>query len=204
MYVRSMSGTAGLREAVTALRAAFDAVAACDIDLLTRAELIGPLDELETLTCQLPAVRQRLLARLQTEATPPQLGAKSWKDVLSVRWRISGAEANRRLGEAAVLAPRRTITGEPLPAVLPATAAAQSLGLITGEHVAVIRAAVKKLPIFVDAATAAQFEVDLVRVAVGAGPKELEGEAARALFLLDQDGPEPDDTERARKRGLTV
>ncbi len=204
MYVRSMSGTAVLQEAVTALRAAFDAVAACDIDLLTRAELIGPLDELETLGCQLPSVSQRLLARLQAEATPQQLGAKSWKDVLTVRWRISAAEANRRLNEAAVLAPRRTITGEPLPAALPATAAAQDLGLITSEHVAVIRAAVKKLPSFVDAATAAQFEVDLVRVAVGVGPKELEGEAARALFLLDQDGPEPDDTERARKRGVSA
>ncbi len=202
MYVRIMSGT-GLQEAVTALRAAFDAVAACDIDLLTRGELIGPLDELETLGCQLPSVSQRLLARLQAEATPQQLGAKSWKDVLTARWRISGAEANRRLNEAAVLAPRRTITGEPLPAVLPATAAAQALGLITGEHVAVIRAAVRKLPGFVDPATAAQFEVDLVRVAVGVGPKELKETAALRLFLLDQDGPEPDDTERARTRGLS-
>ena len=193
-----------MQEAVTALRAAFDAVAACDIDLLTRAELIGPLDELETLSCQLPALSQRLLARLQTEATPQPLGAKSWKDVLTVRWRISSAEANRRLGEAAVLAPRRTITGEPLPAVLPATAAAQALGLITSEHVAVIRAAVTKLPGFVDAATAAQFEVDLVRVAVGVGPKELKETAALRLFLLDQDGPEPDDTERARTRGLSA
>ncbi|MGB7504745.1 MAG: DUF222 domain-containing protein [Mycobacterium sp.] len=203
MYVRCMSGTE-LREAVTALRAAFDAVAACDIDLLTRDELIGPLDELQTLTCQLPAVSQRLLVRLQTETTPQQMGAKSWKDVLTVRWRISAAEANRRLNEAAVLAPRRTITGEPLPAVLPATAAAQALGLINSEHVAVIRAAVKKLPGFVDAATAAQFEVDLVRVAVGVGPKELKETAALRLFLLDQDGPEPDDTERARKRGLSA
>ena len=198
-----MSG-AGLQEAVTALRAALDAVAACDIDLLTRGELIGPLDDLQTLTCQLPSVSQRLLARLQAEATPQQLGAKSWKDVLTVRWRISSAEANRRLGEAAVLAPRRTITGEPLPAVLPATAAAQALGLITSEHVAVIRAAVTKLPGFVDAATAAQFEVDLVRVAVGVGPKELKETAALRLFLLDQDGPEPDDTERARTRGLSA
>ncbi|NVN49906.1 13E12 repeat family protein [Mycolicibacterium hippocampi] len=189
---------------MTALRAAFDAVAACDIDLLTRAELIGPLDDLQTLTCQLPSVSQRLLARLQTETTPQQLGAKSWKDVLTVRWRISAAEANRRLNEAAVLAPRRTITGEPLPAALPATAAAQDLGLITSEHVAVIRAAVRKLPGFVDAATAAQFEVDLVRVAVGVGPKELKETAALRLFLLDQDGPEPDDTERARTRGLSA
>ncbi|MGB3233278.1 MAG: hypothetical protein WBB57_21655, partial [Mycobacterium sp.] len=92
MYVRFMSREVVLQEAVTALRAAFDAVAACDLDLLTRAELVDSLDELETLTCQLPGLRDRLLARLQVEATPQQLGAKSWKDVLATRWRISHGE----------------------------------------------------------------------------------------------------------------
>ncbi|MGV0892153.1 DUF222 domain-containing protein, partial [Mycolicibacterium sp. XJ766] len=49
-----------------------------------------------------------------------------------------------------------------------------------------------------------QFEADLVRVAVGVGPKELKDTAELRLFLLDQDGPAPDDTERARKRGVSV
>ena len=35
------------------------------------------------------------------------------------------------------------------------------------------------------------------------GPKELKDKADRTLFLLDQDGPEPDDTERARRRGVS-
>ena len=67
-----------LRDKVAALCAAFDEVAACDVDLLTRHELIESLDELETLWCQLPSVSHRLLARLQVEATPQQMGAKSW------------------------------------------------------------------------------------------------------------------------------
>ena len=41
-----------------------------------------------------------------------------------------------------------------------------------------------------------------MRLAVGVGPTELKKAADKVLFLLDQDGPEPDDTERARKRGL--
>ncbi len=41
------------------------------------------------------------------------------------------------------------------------------------------------------------------RTAIGVGPKELKDNAERTLFLLDQDGPEPDDTERARRRGVT-
>ncbi len=192
-----------LRSAIAGLCAAAEEVAACDLDTLNRAELIDALDGLETVWCQLPAVRHRLLARVQVEATPQQMGAKSWKDVLAIRWRISTGEAHRRLADAAVLAPRRAMTGAPLPAVLAATAVAQDRGLINAEHVTVIAKAVAKLPGFVDAATREQFEVDLVRSAVGVGPKELADSAERALFLLDQDGPEPDDRERARKRGLS-
>src|SRR5690606_35988955 len=133
-----MSGS-DVQAAVTALRAAFDDVAACDVDLLTRPDLVAALDELETLGCRLPALSYRLLARLQAETTPPQVVAKSWKEVLAVRWRISTSEAHRRLTEAAVLAPRQAMTGESLPPALPATAAAQAHGLINAEHVEVIR-----------------------------------------------------------------
>ncbi|ORB27939.1 HNH endonuclease signature motif containing protein [Mycolicibacterium parafortuitum] len=194
---------AELQDAVSALRAAFDTVAACDLDLLTRDELVEVMDELESLGCQLPGLGHRLLARLQTETTAREMGAKSWKDVLRIRWRISASEANRRLTEAAVLAPRPSVTGPTLPPLLPATAVAQSRGLINPEHVEVIRKAVDKLPAWVDAVTREQFEVDLVRTAVGVGPKEVKDAAELTLFLLDQDGPEPDDTERARKRGVT-
>ena len=86
------------------------------------------LDDLETLTCQLPAQSHRMLARLQAETTAKEMGAKSWKDVLGIRWRISPTEAARRLTEAAELGPRRTLTGEPLEPVLACTALAQGTG----------------------------------------------------------------------------
>jgi Domain of unknown function (DUF222) len=152
----------------------------------------------------MPTQTHRNLAGLQAQTTAKELGAKSWKDVLAIRWRLSGAEAGRRLGEAAELGPRQSVTGAPLGPVLPAVAAAQAEGLITAEHVAVLRDTMHRLPNWVDVATSTQIEVDLVRVAVGVGPKELQKTAQRRLFLLDQDGPEPDDTERARKRGVSV
>ncbi|WP_166907247.1 HNH endonuclease signature motif containing protein, partial [Mycobacterium sp. DL440] len=202
MYVRIMQ--AGAVQAVAGLRAAFDAFAACDFASLTRAELVAVLDEYETLICQMPSVGHRMLAQLQAEATSQELGAKTWNEVLRIRWRLSTAEAGRRLGEAAELGPRRALTGEPLPAVLPVVAAAEAAGLINADHVRVLRDAVHRLPGFVDQVTREQFEADLVRVAVGVGPKELKDTAELRLFLLDQDGPEPDDTERARKRGVRV
>jgi hypothetical protein len=203
MYVRSMSGSS-VGDAVAAVRAAYDALAACDTGTSTRGELLAALDELEILGRQLPTQTHRMLARLQDETTPRQLGGKSWKDVLATRWRLSTSEAHHRLTDTALLAPRQALTGAPLPPVLPATAAAQAAGQISTEHVDIIRKALHKLPGFVDATTREQIETDLARTATGVGPKELNDLAALTLFLLDQDGAEPDEAERDRKRGLTT
>jgi hypothetical protein len=198
------AGAGAVRAAVAALRAAHDELAALPIDALTRAELVGVLDELETLGCQLPTQSHRMLAGLQAEATAIEMGAKSWRDVLAIRWRISTSEAGRRLDEAAQLGPRRTLTGEPLQPLLACTARAQAQGLINREHVTVLREAMEHIPSAVDALTCEQIEADLVRTAIGVGPKVLKDNAERTLFLLDQDGPEPDDAERARRRGFSA
>lgn len=192
-----------VREGLAMMRAGYAMLAAASMDPLTKTELVEVGDDLETLTRQLPTQSHRLLARLQTETTPKEMGAKSWKDVLAIRWRISSTEAGRRLSDAALLGPTRALTGEPLPPALLATAAAQAHGLINGEHVEVIRKAIGRLPGFVDAPTRTQIEVDWVRTAVGVGPNELRDAAELTLFLLDQDGPVPDDAERTRKRGIS-
>lgn len=192
-----------VQAAVVALRAAHDELAALSVDQLTAAELVSVLDDLETLTCQLPVQGHRLLMRLQAETTPKALGAKSWREVMATRWRISSSEAGRRLEEAALLASRQTVIGAPLDPVLPCTAIAQSHGVINREHVHVLANAMSRVPAAVDPATRAQVEADLVRAAMSVGPKELKDNADRTIFLLDQDGPEPDDTERARRRGVT-
>ena len=134
------------QEAMAKLRAAFAEFAAAEVEGCSRSELVALIDDYEALWCQLPSQSHRLVARLQAETTPKQLGAKSWNEVLRIRWRLSAVEAARRLGEAAELGPRRSLTGEPLAPVLPAVAAAQAGGLITAEHVTVIRRAVKDLP----------------------------------------------------------
>jgi hypothetical protein len=149
-----------IRAAMTALHAAYAQLAACGIDTLTRDELVAVTDDLEILDCQLPSQRHRVLARLQAQASPQEFGAKSWREVLMTRWRLSTEEANRRLTDAKLLGPRQALSGEPLAPVLPATATAQALGLITEEHVKEIRKGVAKVPGFVDTATRTQIEVD--------------------------------------------
>src|SRR6185312_3534918 len=160
IYVRIMLATP-VQVAMAALRSAHGSLAACDLETLTHRELLGLLDDLETLSCQLPVQWHRALARLQVETTAKELGAKNWKDVLKVRWRISATEANRRLAEAAVLGPRRTLTGEPLAPVLAATAAAQAAGRVHGEHVKNIRGATRRITGFTQPRTREKIEQDL-------------------------------------------
>ncbi|WP_061490073.1 HNH endonuclease signature motif containing protein, partial [Mycolicibacterium phlei] len=161
------------------------------------------LDDLEMVACQLPALQQTMLARLQTETTPHKLGAHNWKEVLKARYRITGSEANRRLADTEMLAPRQALTGQPLPPVLAITADTQALGVLTPGHVEVIRKAVAKLPGWVDGATRERVEADLVRAALGVDCDQLASKAKELLYRLDQDGPVPDDTERARRRSAT-
>ena len=94
MYVRVMSGVA-VREAMANLCAAYDALDACDVDSLTASEVVSMIDDYQTLTCRMPTQSHRLLTRLQAETTPAQMGAKSWNEVLRIRWRLSTAEASR-------------------------------------------------------------------------------------------------------------
>ena len=104
---------------------------------------------------------------LQAEATAKEMGAKSWRQVLALRFRISTSEAGRRLDEAAVLGPRRTLTGEPLDPVLPAASLAQARGLINGEHIKVVLDTMDRIPPAIDTRTRAQIEID-PRCRVGA------------------------------------
>ncbi|MGV0793504.1 HNH endonuclease signature motif containing protein [Mycolicibacterium sp. XJ1819] len=190
--------------AVAAMTAAYRELAAADLDSLSHRELLDLQTELEVLARTLPTQSHRILARLVAEASPAELGAKSMREVLTGRLRISQNEARRRLAEAADLGPRTTLTGEPLEPMLAATAAAQACGAIGSEHVKIIRKTLGNLPHWVDVVTRGQAEASLVRAAVGLGPDELRKAAERLLALIDQDGPMPDDTERARRRCLSI
>jgi len=156
----------------------------------------------ETLKCAAEAVDQQILAAAQTQATAKDIGAKNWPEVLHIRLRVSREEARRRVRDCDHLGPRSAITGEALGPVWELVAAALAEGAINIEHVAVITAFFAKVPLWVDPVTLAQCERDLVAAARYTTPEELRRAASDLLYKLDQDGPEPDDTERDRKRGI--
>ncbi|MDP9165365.1 MAG: HNH endonuclease [Actinomycetota bacterium] len=162
------------------------------------------LDALEEDECRSAAHRHRALAQLQQQTTATEMGAKSWRDVLAIRWRLSGREAGMRLAQAALLAPRHSVTGEVMAPTLEAVAVAQRMGFLTNEHVELIRKGIGKIPGWVEQSERDQIEVDWVRHGVGDGPKALQDQINQTLFMLDQDGQPPDDEERQRRRGARM
>ena len=190
--------------AVQNIAAQLTVLASSSIDGLTTAQIVDHLDAVKQIAWALPAVEHRLTARLVADHNRWELGARTPRDVLVARLRVSKKDADRRLAEAKQLGPRQAITGQPLEPELAHTAAAIAAGLIGDEHVAVIRGFVKKLPGWVDATTREQAEKTLVEGAVTLGPDELKAVASQLALLLDQDGPEPSEQDQARKRCFTV
>ncbi|WP_036426537.1 HNH endonuclease signature motif containing protein [Mycobacterium sp. UNC410CL29Cvi84] len=199
-----LTDPAAVEEAYAAYEAAQARLASLDYTGLDVRTLLELQSRRETLKCAAEAVDHQILAATQSQVTARELGAKNWAEVLRIRLRVDTTEANRRVRDAQHLAPRTGLTGESLPPLWEFVAAAQAEGMINTEHVKVIGQFINKLPGWVDPGTCGQFEQSLVAGARHQTPEELRAAAEALLYLLDQDGPLPDDAERARKRGFRI
>lgn len=186
------------------LELAWDKLASLPVRALGAGQTLDVLDRLETHRRAQPATENALLVHLQSQAIAKDLGAKSWRAVLSQRLGISGSDAGRRLAEADQLGPRRAVTGESLEPQLPGTAEAQARGEIGTEHVTVIREFMEHLPTEVDPDTRSAAESQLSGLAGGLTPEGLRKVARQLMGYLDQDGTLDDEREHARKRGITI
>jgi len=188
--------------AFDALDAAIGGVAGLCFDALTPRECLALLERCEKVRRRLPVPEHQLINHLARQASTQELGGKL-DQAIAERTRISRAEAARRVKEAADLGPRHGLTGEPLPPVLAATAAAQRRGELGAGHVVVIRRFYRRLPGWIDGATRERVEADLARHATHYRPEELDGLAHTLEDCLNPDGLYRDE-DRARQRGLTL
>jgi hypothetical protein len=194
----------GILDTVARWEQAQAELAALDVSALSGGEALEIHKRLEIGHRRQPVINHKLIHQMQTQSTPAALGARTWPKVLAEALRISEDEARKRIKDAAVLGPRRALTGEPLAPVLPRLAAAQARGQVGVEHVRIIEKFFTQLPRHIDAATRELAEADLARIATGLGPTQLRAAAQRLALLLNQDGELPDDAERARKRYFTI
>ena len=182
--------------ALEALDQAVEVLAAADLDCLGAAERYEVLERLETARRRQIAVSSSLVCGLeQVPGCPPVPVALS--DVV----RISRAEARRRIRDAEQLAPRITLTGQPVPPVLPATAVAWSAGVLDIEHLRVIQSFIRDLPGDIPAPAVAAAEEFLAEKAAELRPDQLEKLAVRLSLTLNPDGTFSDE-DRARQRGF--
>jgi Domain of unknown function (DUF222) len=189
-------------EAFDALEADLDRALELSFDALTTPERLVMLARCEVFRRRLPALEHPLINQISGQADATELGGKL-PSALADRLRITRAEASRRIGEAAELGDRKAITGEPLPPLLTATAAAQRDGRIGSAHVAVIRGFVHRLPDLVELETRVKAEAQLAGLGAQHRPDELSRLADKLTDCLNPDGNFTDD-DRARRRGVTI
>ena len=186
-----------ITEALDALDSAVDLLAAVDLGTLEATERYRVLERLETGRRRQIAVASDLINRLEhIDGWPPVHLAMA--DLL----RISRGEARRRIRDAGQLSPRTALTGAVLPPELPATAAAWRDGVLDIEHVRVVQAFVRDLPVAVPAAEAERAEAFLAEQSAELRPDQLQRVADRLAHTIDPDGRYTD-ADRARRRGFT-
>ncbi|WP_428833653.1 DUF222 domain-containing protein [Mycolicibacterium porcinum] len=202
----AMAGLVQSQDAVQTVLAGHRAATAALVDVdftgFDTAELLALQSERERLARTDAMIDHRIQAALMAQASPHEIGGKSFKDVLATRMRISGKEASRRVAAAAALGPRYAIGGEVLEPLFPACAQALLAGTINTEHITIIRDTVAKAEKYVSTAERGQIESDLVVAATRDTPETLKAAADKLLYLLNQDGDSPDVA--AHLRGLRI
>ena len=183
-------------EAVDALERALEVLGAADWTQVGDGERVGLLDRWETCVRRQRAVAHAVIHGLDAA----ELGAPVAVVVADVL-RISRSEARRRVRDAEQLAPRTSLSGQLLPPVLPATAAAWAAGVLDPEHLRTIQKFMRELPDHVGPGVAEYCEALLAEKAALLRPDQLEVVADRLAITVNPDGVFSDE-DRARKRGF--
>lgn len=199
-----MTATRQAPPMTTGLTAAIAECAVVTLSSLAEDELLSVVREVERARRRLEALEHRLIAEIDERNLPGKHSMPSTSAMLAAALNLSPREAGQRVRQARHLGPRITITGERLPPLLPATAAARAAGEITAQHASVIIGMVGKLPITVPVAEVAQAEEFLVQQARLFDARVLAGIARQLLDTLDPEGTLDDETKQRRRRYLAL
>jgi hypothetical protein len=186
------------------LSAAVDEVAGVPLSGLADDELLNVLREVKRARRRLEAFEHRLVAEVEERNLAGRYVMRSTGALLGGVLNLSPREAAERVRHARYLAPRVTVSGERLPPLLPAAAAARADGLIGAGHVSVIIRTVQKLPTTLPVEDIAAAEEFLVQQARLFDPSVLAGIARRLLDTLDPDGRLEDEAYQQRHRHLSL
>ncbi len=132
-----------------------------------------------------------VVAELEEQKAGAVTGFGTTARLLSGVLNLSKGEAKARADQSSLLTPRRSLIGEVLPPVLPATAAELAAGAIGPTHLRVITATMRRIPPSTHPELAAQAEQTLATAARRFDPAALARIGERLLAHLDPDGKAP-------------
>ena len=173
----------------------------------TDTELLDLLRDAEVARRKLASFDQVLIAEIVDRGLAPGFGFASTRALLRGVLRVSPGEASARVKAAAVLGPRRALTGEMLEPTFAHAAAAQADGAISAAHARVVVDTVERIPAPLVAEhpdLPSRVEADLVAAAAVYDPATLAKLGRRHLDHLDPDGTLADEAHVDRLRDLTV
>jgi len=166
--------------------------------LATDAELLAVV-----LDAQANAAREQYrqltaLAELNARNVPGTLGYRSLADLISAQLRCDLAMARRLARAVERFGARRSLIGEALEPLHPATAIALADTQISPEHAAVIAETVESIPEPKRAEHTQQVETTLLEQARTLNPGRIRQLGQRILAHLDPDAPSPDEQHQQR------
>jgi hypothetical protein len=189
-------------EAVALIAAGFDALAGISKprwEGLSLAERLQVAESVEVARRHGLAVGTTLASTLVGDEQAALGGGP--RQLLADWLRITTAEAKHRLDHAALIDERTTLTGQPLPPLCEATAAAWHAGVLDEEHLTVILEFLDDLPADVDPVERDEAEAFLAEQATELRPEQLKQLADRKALELNPDGVFSD-ADRTRKAGF--
>lgn len=199
-------GAAAAREHI---RAALDAIDdAHEVLRATSSDLVGNdfrIEVAERLETQ-ERTNRGLMYRVFGELADPSDGdgsTRAVRDALWKRLRITPHEINRRCKLAVRIRARRSLTGAPIPAELPALADAIEGGVVGEDHIRAVCDAIDVLPAAVAPTEITEAETALVDHASRVDAAILVKLGRRIADQLNPDG-KFSDKDRQRRRGLTL
>ena len=179
---------------------ALDVVTSLDVGGFSPSQLSLSLQRQETARRRMAGFDHRLVAELSEQVITGRVPTRNAVEVLVQSLRLAPSEARSRVRAAADLGPRRSLTGEALPPVLPLVAGGQDAGVVSAAQAAVIRQAISTLRPALRAEHGTVAEALLVTHAAQFNPKDLAVVAQRILEQLDPDGQRPSDEVQQQRR----
>jgi len=201
MFESEGSPATAVAAALGQLSATVDTLTGLDLTRLHRDDLLELLRGLETQRRRLPVVDHALVAELDQRRVAGELAARDTKTLLRDVLRLTPHQAGARYDAAIDLGPRRGLTGEALPPLLPVVAAGQADGVLSAEHAKVITGVVEQIR---STEQVAAVEERLVAEAARFDPSVLARIGRHLLDWINPDGAEDRDAQHERRRHATL